>query len=441
MYVLDHKLSKYQFKLRDKLLEYYLKYLSSFTGIKLTKNKQDKIQKVVSCFILNFYRSVCFEENTISIILDKSVYSRRLIYNGKDTNRKISYSYHRSFLSWLHTENYINLEVGGVLSYKLKNSSWVVNDTSTSSITFKNKLLALLDETDKDKKKLGTNKDVLVLRNKEGHSITYNLNKDLRSIITKMNEYNTLARANEVSINGNIHLDVQGKKVFNNSSFSQGGRLYLIGDNNLQSINKELRSQIKINDNDVVELDYSSLHPRMLAELDGHKLPKDFDPYGIYLEGYDAKVLRKISKLALLIMINSEAPTMKLAINRAAMALNKEIADMSPDGHTSIVDIWHSRGDIPTAYVDVKKIMELLIIQNNYMADYFFSGEGIRLQNLDSKIIDYVINKFTQRGEVIVPIHDSLIAPDYLKEELHDTMLEGYAYVLGSSFNCKIEEK
>jgi hypothetical protein len=53
-------------------------------------------------------------------------------------------------------------------------------------------------------------------------------------------------------------------RVFNNSSFKQGGRFYGAW---WQSVPREYRGLIRINGKPTVELDYRAIHPRILYAL------------------------------------------------------------------------------------------------------------------------------------------------------------------------------
>lgn len=59
-------------------------------------------------------------------------------------------------------------------------------------------------------------------------------------------------------------LQTQLHRVFNNSSFNDGGRFYGA---QYQRLNSTERSRIMINGNPTMEIDYSSLHPNMLYHI------------------------------------------------------------------------------------------------------------------------------------------------------------------------------
>ncbi len=440
MYILDYKISKYQYKYRDYLFKCYIDYLSLFPEIKLTKNKLNKIKQTVSCFILNVSKPIVFNQDTITLVLDNTVYSRRLIFDGRDVNRKISIKEHRPFLSWLDREGFISLKVGGVESYKMKNGIWVVDKTSCSSITLKAKLKDIFESIGgEDSKKLTRSdlpliKDNVILKDKRKKKITYKMTPHIKNMINGVKEMNTVNSGSIISLNGK-DFDVQGSKIFNNSSFKDGGRTYLMGDYNIQGLPKELRNQITINGEPVVEVDYSALHPSIVAEIEGENLNGN-DPYGIQIAGYNVQVLRKIAKLALIIMFNVQEDTIQRGLNSASQALRTEIMKnpkLSP--RTLFME-----GKIPKETIDTKEILGALMERNYFAGDWFFQGKGLVLQHVDSNMMDFIIAHFTQRGEVAIPIHDSVIVRESLKEECYKVMKEAYHTVLGSTTNCRLSE-
>lgn len=440
MYILDYKISKYQYKYRDYLFKCYIDYLSLFSEIKLTKNKLTKIKQTVSCFILNISKPIVFGQDTITLVLDNTVYSRRLIFDGRDVNRKISIKEHRSFLSWLDRENFISLKVGGVESYKIKNGLWVVDRTSSSSITIKDKLRDIFDSIGGDDKSKLTRsdlpilKDNVILKDKNKKKLTYKMTPHIKAMVDGVKEMNTVNNCSVISLDGK-DFDVQGSKIFNNSSFKDGGRTYLMGDYNIQGLSKELRNQITINGEPVVEVDYSALHPSIVAEIEGGDLNGN-DPYGIQIEGYDVKVLRKIAKLALIIMFNVQEDTIQRGLNSASKALHTEILKnpkLSPK-------TLFMEGKIPKETIDTKEILGALMERNYFAGNWFFQGKGLVLQHIDSNMMDFIIAHFTQRGEVAIPIHDSIIVRKSLRKECYKVMEEAYHTVLGSTTNCRLSE-
>ena len=143
-------------------------------------------------------------------------------------------------------------------------------------------------------------------------------------------------------------------------------------------------------------------------------------------------------------MINTEGNTPKDAINRSAAAFNQDISMSKTkvdDVEVRKVEVWYEQGLIPSKVIPTKEIIRLMEERNHYLCDKFYSGEGVKLQNIDSHIMDYILQHFSQKGETVIPIHDSVLVRESLKEELYGVMEDAYEHIMGSKYNCVIEEK
>lgn len=428
MYVIDSRLGKYCYKVRDKLINEYV----IENEIKQTQSKQKKLEESFNCILFNCLRQLAFDHYEFVVPLDKTCYSRKMVYNGRYTKRKVSYQYHMDVLDWLIDNNYLMLCKGGATKYEFSEDKqkWVVKEKDKSRLIILSKLANLLKPLS-SVSKLWTEPNVVVLRDEKKKECSYRVTPEVREMINNVDSYNKTCRQHvfeyqkkEGENTVTKQTDVQGRKVFNNKSFDNGGRTYLVGgdEQTIQSLSKEERKTVKIDGEDTVELDFCALHPSIAAELQGIKLPETFDPYGVHIEGYDDKTLRKICKKALLIMINSSNK------HEAKGALNHEIYQMG----------IHGKGLVPDV-VDTNLVMMAMTEHNKYLSEYFLSGAGVRLQNIDSKIMDYVLSYFNQRGEACVPIHDSVIVKNSQQNEAHKAMTDGYEFVLGSTLNCRVE--
>jgi hypothetical protein len=173
-------------------------------------------------------------------------------------------------------------------------------------------------------------------------------------------------------------------RVFNNRSFREGGRFY---GGWWQGLPKEYRRYLDINRKGTVEYDYSGLHLRILYWKKGLDAPDD--PYDI--EG----IPRDLQKRLVLIILNAES---------------KEKA------------IKGFREGVPRC--DVVEWMDRLSERHEPIKEYFYSGEGVRLQFLDSCVAERVMLKMLDKGRVVLPVHDSFIMRLGLEEELSDAMEE-----------------
>ena len=102
-------------------------------------------------------------------------------------------------------------------------------------------------------------------------------------------------------------------RVFNNNSFEEGGRYY---GHWLQSLPSKIRLKATIDGKPVGEIDFKSIHPRLLYSIEGIKLDADYDPYSL-----DESISRKDAKVIFQILVNSKSES------SALRAIRREIKD------------------------------------------------------------------------------------------------------------------
>lgn len=195
-----------------------------------------------------------------------------------------------------------------------------------------------------------------------------------------------------------LKLDVQCYRVFN-ENFSRGGRFY--GTDVLRLKNRELklRECVTVDGESTIELDFGAMHPRMLYHNEGLEAPRD--PY--IIPGRDD--LRLPFKLLALICFNAKNRTI------AMRAFRKNLRERNislPDG----IKV----GDLASAFER----------ENSPIRHKFYSGCGLYLQNIDSKIAERVMYKFAKMGRPITGVHDSFLVRASDCELLRTTMRESY---------------
>ena len=194
-------------------------------------------------------------------------------------------------------------------------------------------------------------------------------------------------------------------RVFNKSSFKNGGRFY--GASHLD-IPSHMRGFIRINGEPVVELDYDALHVVMLYHLRGIDIDLAQDPYDMIVGAED----RTIKKIALLTAIN--APTEAKAIK----GIRKTLVD---DGITG--DILKNKA--------LKSLLARAKLAHTDIADDIASGKGIELQNIDSRIADAILTNLMAENIPALPVHDSFVVPQQYEGLLRRQMVDEYEKILG----------
>ena len=200
------------------------------------------------------------------------------------------------------------------------------------------------------------------------------------------------------------------QRIFNNNSWEDGGRFY---GGWWQRIPSGYRGGIHFSTMPTSELDFSGLHINLIYLL----CKKDFlksDPYDIY--GIGIKGLnRQIVKIILLHIIN--AKSRESAVKSITMRINFD---------TTLYE-YVSQNNL-----DYISFIDEILITHKPIKKYFFSGQGIKLQNFDAMMAEKVINHFTNLDIPVLCIHDSfLIAADKTKD-LNQVMTEKYGQVLKS---------
>ncbi len=270
------------------------------------------------------------------------------------------------------------------------------------------------------------NTECIILRNKEKQDIEYEDTKDTKRMRSELYSYNNLLRISHIDIpwfpkegvgSKPTKIDRHDKfvrRIFNNSSWDQGGRYY---GGWWQKLPKEWRKEILIDGEKVIEIDYSGLHIVLLYALEGIDYWKDIktDPY--QLSGYEtSKRMRGLLKQVLLTSVNAESKTAALKGVRYEISKNKE-----------------KYGWVLDEGIDLNELIENFSSTHSPIAKYFFSGFGVKLQNLDSRIAELVIEEFTARNIPILCIHDSFMVPEQYKELLHGRMEWSFMMALHES--------
>ena len=185
-------------------------------------------------------------------------------------------------------------------------------------------------------------------------------------------------------------------RIFSRGDLTLGGRLY----SPIQNLKSSVRKHIRFNDEPVIEIDYSAIHPSMLYHQKGIDL--ESDPYELY--GYDRN---KEVKLAFNIMLNSKSGSSAKTIAREldcslqyAIGLEKAL---------------------------VKKHWEI--------SEHFNSDAGLRLQKLDSEIALRILRQFVDNQRPVITVHDSAIVSVRDTESLKLSMEAAYSQVMGNKLN------
>lgn len=268
---------------------------------------------------------------------------------------------------------------------------------------------------------------LIFLRNENGDKIDASKNTRLHGMaknIIKINEMLISAKIelhlDELQYSKLItrcHVDASFKTVYRifNNDFNHGGRLY---GHWVQNLPREYRAHLTIDDNPVVELDYSSIHPRILYRNSGTTWPSG-DPYAI--PGVDSKH-RKFVKIFMNAIINAKSED--AAIN--SMFYSKDRAQPP----AVLFSISHD---------ETRYISSMIKKYHAAISQYFGSGIGLRLQKQDSDIAFDIMLLLWEKGIRCIPIHDSFIVAYIYAKDLLAAMQSVSARHLGQSLPVAIK--
>ncbi len=212
--------------------------------------------------------------------------------------------------------------------------------------------------------------------------------------------------------------------------FSLYGRLHTSGCRHAQGLSKTERGTALINGKPVVEMDFSALHLHILYADKG--IQYRGDPYmdvldflpgvaGTRLSPASRQYFRRYLKSVLLSMLNANGPV------QAEQASNYWIHE--------------HRGSLKRLDLQLRRARPYLRAferAHKRIADYFYSGNGLRLMNRDARMALDVVGGFSEDGIPIIPLHDGFIVQRKYDERLREAMDQTYRSH-NKRFKCPIK--
>ncbi len=405
-------------KLIDALFDGYKIWYKN-TGENRRIRDPEKIKQHLTHFALEAYRT----HHTMPTLL-MGVHLGNRYYSEGNGER-----YHPSHLSYRVVRNATSfLYDNGYLEMPFGKSGWEpkAKDRKTTRYRATTKLMALCDE-------YGVNQFMISVYPKEPEIIILRKKKKKGQSSGDMEEYadtpftiearKNLKKINDFISSHLLNLDITDqqhselmqrlgrrdekardsfidftktylKRIFNNSSFEEGGRLY---GGWWQQIPGDQRIFITINSKKTVQLDYSGMHFAIMYADMGMNCPME-DPYA--LKGY-SEHLRKDIKTAFNIIINCSTKQMAIATINGRIKKGKLSSELG------------SGEKLLLAFADTHPLIK----------DKIASGDGIKGQFIDSQVAEKVLLKGLDMDLCILPIHDGFITTagdQYILERLMD---------------------
>ena len=307
-----------------------------------------------------------------------------------------------------------------------------------SRIWAKPKLISMFERSALNKFMIYSHYDreMLVLRDEDKNDINYADTEETESQRLVVQQYNDILERTFIDIGSanSPRLEIEKNKgsksqdkphyvhilhkekfthlVFNNSSWEEGGRFY---GGFWQRIGQDYREQILINNEETVELDFSSLHPVLAYVQAGVDYWKEHDigPYDISVNGIeDAKVSREVIKKLFLLALNAKDQTTLFK------AFRSEFDYSLLDG-------------LEYSFTDdaLGAILDSIKARHTKIADQIATGAGTVLMNLDSRIVEFVIQRFLDNNSVVLSVHDSFIVIERHRDRLLAAMKDAWVFV------------
>ena len=239
----------------------------------------------------------------------------------------------------------------------------------------------------------------VIIRGKKKESI--NLPTSGMELVEQMRTINRNNGKHRVQLGESI-ISTDGTRVFN-ESLDFGGRIY---QTDILRLNRKQRLDVTVMGEKVVEIDYTSLHPRMLYNMKGFECTLD-----VYSMVHASNNDRDLIKTALNIILNSKNR------KQAKNAIEHEIRERGSETYTSAD---HLMDEIESVFVTI--------------SEYFYTGIGRKLQKMDSDLAVEVMLRMGEIGKVCLGVHDSFITKAVDKDILTAIMDSVYEEKFG--FKC-----
>ena len=253
------------------------------------------------------------------------------------------------------------------------------------------KLLSRIERFDITRDDMGQapEEEVLILRAPKRHSNSnaeyqeYEDDKTTLSLRQQMTDINAWLDTADITCS---HPQVDPthrrlRRIFNNSDFAQGARLY--GGFWQAMSSDERQEHILIEDDWCVELDYGQMSLAILYGLTGTK-PPDGDLYDLSAEGIPTDYRKGIKTVIQALINSSKVPT------------------KMPKGVRKL---------IPSRYT-IKDILEAVARKHPAIYPQMTSGIGMQLFRKESDILVDVLTALRSIGIVALPVHDAVVVRD-----------------------------
>lgn len=348
------------------------------------KRVSETKQKTIECLSANLTRialctgltGFCFSMNNRSKAIPKRF--KREPYSNKTMVRTI---HELAQADWLHLEK----------GFKAEHHTHGLSSLILPTQKLKETVETLRDQVLLD---ISRDTDPLELRSAKGQHIDYPDDTKTTSLRRDIQTHNQLRTGAVWLLQGKpLHSnDLVCRRIFK-GDWQTGGRLYCAA----QNLPKADRRLLKVDGEQVTELDFKSLHPRLLYQSVGKTAPEDC--YAI--EGIERKLVKKIALIA----------TSTSCKRKAIQAVT-----------------YRCR----LAHHDAVRLLDLFERKHSSIKHLLYCSSWQWLQYQDSEIAHHVLHLLAASNTPVLPIHDSFIVPSSQAERLQNAMQSAYEACTGA---------
>ena len=316
------------------------------------------------------------------------VYSRRKGEKIVNVKRKINVRKVIKAVDFLTEQGYVENNIG------TSSSSPDFRTVSTISPTekFMNQFIALDELKEIEQDYLDATQSI-ILRDADKIAMEYISTDEIEKMKQTVQNLNNLNEKATILMKDGTRLSNIYSRIFN-ESFEYGGRFYRADILQLHSKDGQQRLDITIDGEPVVEVDFSNLHFRIAAVLEGMDMEDvPMDMYADVLDDPSNKVDRQIVKLAVNIMFNCRT------YDSAKRAIQGEINSLSPE-KKQIYTLGNARSVMAIIDQSYQEFVHLFCSEESF---------GRVLQNLDSHLASDILEEFIIREIPILCVHDSFV--------------------------------
>lgn len=211
-------------------------------------------------------------------------------------------------------------------------------------------------------------------------------------------------------------------RIFNND---ECGRWYQKGGLSYQQLSEKERAQILLNGSEVIEVDYSAMHPHILYAWENVQCPNDFYERIARVLGlkYNKKTKFVVKRVTLSSINASGEKNLGKSISHDKYKELKANATRHHEGRAERPILYD---ELKRLSVDFRQIVGAFRKAHPTVAKFIYSNSANRLMLGESRIMTLVLLQLKKQRIPALPVHDSVIVPVQHKELAKQTMIDCY---------------